>query len=115
MSAIKPLCPTCGAQHTVKNGSIHNKKLKYKCLVCGRQFVESPSKKVIEQETKDIIDKLLVEKIPLAGIARVMGVSQKWLQDYVNAKYGQVSQRMEMSQYSPGKLTIECDVRAALP
>jgi hypothetical protein len=30
---------------------------------------------------------LLLEKISLAGIARVCDVSETWLQDYVNRKY----------------------------
>jgi hypothetical protein len=33
------------------------------------------------------IGKLLLEKIPLAGIARVVGVSEPWFQSYVNQKY----------------------------
>lgn len=34
---------------------------------------------MIEQESKDLIDRLLLEKLPLAGIARVTGVSERWL------------------------------------
>jgi hypothetical protein len=34
-----------------------------------------------------LIDKLLLERVSLAGIGRVTGVSGQWLQDYVNAKY----------------------------
>jgi len=29
----------------------------------------------------------LLEKILIAGIARVVGVSERWLQNYVNEKY----------------------------
>ncbi len=38
-------CPRCGYLRFVKNGSIHNKKPKYKCQECGRQFAENPQKK----------------------------------------------------------------------
>ena len=38
-------------------------------------------RKIIDQATRDLIDKLLLEKIPLAGIARVVGVSEPWLQN----------------------------------
>ncbi|MEL6138665.1 MAG: hypothetical protein AAFR42_14805 [Cyanobacteria bacterium J06628_6] len=34
---------------------------------------------------------LLLEKIPLAGIARVTGVSDSWLQDYLNDAYVEVA------------------------
>jgi insertion element IS1 protein InsB len=52
---------------------------------------------------------LLLEKIPLAGIARVTGVSEKWLQDYVNDKYNNISQKIEVSDKPKGQLTIQCD------
>ncbi len=77
MSETKPICPRCGSQHTVKNGRIHNKKPKHKCQDCGRQFIENPTKKYISHPTLDYINKMLLEKIPLAGIARVTGVSRK--------------------------------------
>jgi len=33
---------------------------------------------------------IILEKIPLAGIARVVDVSEYWLQNYVNDKYDSV-------------------------
>ncbi len=109
MSVPKPTCPRCGSQHIVKNGSIHNKKPKYQCQDCRRQFVEKSNKKVISQETLELIDRLLLEKIPLAGIARTTQVSSTWLQKYVNDKYAQVAQQIHVSGKGKGKLTIECD------
>jgi transposase-like protein len=96
MSITQPPCPACQSTHTVKNGKIHNGKQNFKCRKCGRQFVEEPQQKRIVQETKTLIDKLLLEKIPLAGIARVVGVSEPWLQSYVNAKYEAVPQQVEV-------------------
>ena len=52
--------------------------------------------KIISQKTKNLIDKLLLEKIPLAGIARVTDVSEPWLQTYVNAKYESIPQQVEI-------------------
>jgi transposase-like protein len=57
------------------------------CKDCGRQFVPDTTKKVITPQTWELIDKLLLEKIPLAGIARVTGISADYLQEYVNRKY----------------------------
>ena len=34
-----------------------------------------------------VIGNLLLEKIPKAGIARTINISERWLQDYVNKKY----------------------------
>lgn len=65
------------------------KNLNINVLHCGRQFVENPTKKYISPSLLESIDKMLIEKIPLAGIVRVTGVSKKWLQDYVNNLYAQ--------------------------
>lgn len=90
-------CPACGADDYVKNGSIHTGKQKYRCKVCGRQFVDDPQNAPIPAATKTLIDKLLLEKIPLAGIVRVTGVSERWLQYYVNDKYAQVPQQVQVT------------------
>ncbi|WP_319423053.1 IS1 family transposase [Pleurocapsa sp. FMAR1] len=104
-----PSCPSCNSEQIVKNGHIHNGKQNYKCRDCGRQYVENPQNKMIDQPTKNLIDKLLLEKIPLAGIARVTEVSEPWLQSYVNAKYESVSQQVKVKNKRKGKLTIQCD------
>lgn len=77
MTELKPICPRCGSERTVKNGRIHNKKPKHKCQECGRQFVANSTKKYISSSVLDQIDRMLLEKIPLAGIARVTDVSKK--------------------------------------
>jgi transposase-like protein len=92
-----PNCPKCGSKDVVKNGFIHNGNQNHKCKACGRQFVEAPRQKLISEETKALIDKLLLEKIPLAGIARVCNVSETWLQDYVNRKYEVIPQQVNVS------------------
>jgi transposase-like protein len=102
MSVSLPACPACASTHTVKNGKIHNGKQNYKCRDCGRQFVQAPQNKVIDQATKTLIDKLLLEKIPLAGIARVVGVSEPWLQSYANAKYQAVPQQVQVQAKKRG-------------
>ncbi len=56
-------CPKCQSKRISKNGKIHNGKQNYKCSDCGRQFVEHPTKKYITEETKQLIDRLLLEKI----------------------------------------------------
>lgn len=60
-------CPYCTSGQTVKNGCIHNGKQNHKCKDCGRQLVEGPQKKIIRRETKELIDKLLLENLPMTG------------------------------------------------
>jgi hypothetical protein len=47
----------------IKNGSIHNGKPKRQCKECGCQFVINPTNKTVSDETKKLIDKLLLERI----------------------------------------------------
>lgn len=103
------ICPKCGSERTKKNGSTYRKQQKYQCNSCKFQFTENPKNKIISDDTKELIEKLLLEKIPLAGIVRVTGVSEKCLQDYVNDKYKNISHKIAISDKSKGKLTIQCD------
>ena len=83
------ICPSCNSENIIKNGSIHNGTQKYACKECRRQFVLEP-KNSISEEKKKLINKLLLEKIPLAGIARVIDISERCLQNYVNKKYDSI-------------------------
>ena len=74
----KMRCSHCNEIKIVKNGSTGSGKQKYKCKSCNRQFVQNPQSNKIPEETKQLIDKLLLEKISLAGIARNTQVSKRW-------------------------------------
>ncbi len=103
-------CPKCNSEHTVKNGLRQNGKQNFKCLSCGRQFVENPSPHYrISEETRALADRLLLEKIPLAGIARAAQVSERWLQYYVNEKYETVPKKVNVKPKEKSRLTAECD------
>jgi len=109
MEPTQKICPKCDSTQTKKNGSTHNKKHKYQCNTCRYQFTENPQNKVISDETKILIDKLLLEKISLAGIARVTGVSPKWLQNYINDKYRNIPQSIQVTHKPKGPISVQCD------
>jgi insertion element IS1 protein InsB len=102
-------CPRCESQYIVKNGHTHNGKQSFKCRNCARQFVMAPRHQPISAETRKLIDKLLLEKISLAGISRATGVSERWLQYYVNKKLGAVKRQVEVKSKKKGQLIIQCD------
>jgi len=79
-------CPKCNSSQIVKYGRTHYGKQRFRCQDCKRQFVEHPSRQPIDQATHNLIEKLLKERLALAAIARVTGVSERWLQMYVNQK-----------------------------
>lgn len=101
-----PNCPRCGSSKVVKNGKIYNGKQNHKCTLCGRQFVENPSWRQVTDESKALIDRLLLEKLPLAGIARVVGVSEPWLQGYVNEKLGGVPRTVSVTKKRPADAPV---------
>lgn len=109
--SVKPemTCPTCGSHDISKNGTTRRGKQNYKCRDCGRQFVEDPQWKPKDKNEQSLIDLLLLEKIPLAGINRATGVSESWLQNYVNICYESVPQAAEVVRKAPGKLTVQMD------
>jgi hypothetical protein len=66
------ISPQCESEHLVKNGVSKNGKQNHICGLCGRQFVENPLDHYrIPEETKALIDRLPLEKIFLAGTARL--------------------------------------------
>jgi transposase-like protein len=85
-------CPTCGSNDINKNGTTRHGNQNDKGRDCGRQFVENPKWRRIRDETKATLGRMLLEKIPLAGIARSLRFSESWLQQYVNGYYATVPQ-----------------------
>ena len=109
MSTALPACPSCQFEDVVKNGRTRHNKQNYKCRGCGRQFIENPQWRMISEETKGIIDRLLLEKLPLAGIARALQISELWLQQYVNQKYQQMKQEVIVRPKPKSRLRVQMD------
>jgi len=93
----------------VKNGRTRHGKQNYKCRECGRQFVEDPQWRLISDETKGIVERLLLEKISLAGIARALQISELWLQQYVNQKSKTMPQEVQVRPKPKRPLTVQMD------
>ena len=76
-------CPACQSTLIKKNGHIHNGKQNYRCLTCGRQFVLEPTQKIIDDATKALVRKTLLERVSLEGICRIFDVSMPWLLEFI--------------------------------
>jgi insertion element IS1 protein InsB len=76
---IREVCPRCKSAQYKKNGHIHNGKQNHHCHNCGRQFVQCCEQYLVSEETRGLIERLLVERISLRGICRAVGVTLKWL------------------------------------
>lgn len=88
VAKITPMnCPHCHSAKVKKNGHTHYGKQNYQCNDCKRQFVESGQDWFVSDSEKQQINKLLLERISLAGICRVFDISETWLLNYIKGLY----------------------------
>lgn len=77
-------CPSCQSTLVKKNGHTHNGKQNYRCLTCNRQFVQEPNQKIIDDKTKNLVRRALLERVSLHGICRIFEVSMPWLLEFLD-------------------------------
>ena len=58
-------------------------KIGDQCKDCGRQFVDGFEQDLVSDETRDLIERLLLERISLRGICRAVKVGLKWLLGFI--------------------------------
>jgi insertion element IS1 protein InsB len=80
---IREVCPRCKSSTYKKNGHIRNGKQNHQCKDCGRQFVDCFEQHLVSDETRDLIERLLLERISLRGICRAVKVGLKWLLGFI--------------------------------
>ena len=89
-------------------------------MTVGVNLCRIPSREESRRKLERGIDRLLErknslswdclsEKIPLAGIARAVKVSEAWLQNYVNAKYDAVPRIVKVQSKPKKRLTVQMD------
>jgi insertion element IS1 protein InsB len=112
---VREACPACGSQPFKKNGHIHTGKQNHQCQVCGRQFVLHAGNRVINEAQRTLVARLLREKISLHGICRAVGVSIRWLMDFMVARFQALPDHLHVQPVaSPcdvimGRLEAEAD------
>ncbi|MEM6251325.1 MAG: IS1 family transposase [Cyanobacteria bacterium P01_D01_bin.156] len=109
MSYIIPACPRCHSESVSFKGHTRHGKRNHKCRDCGRQFVVHPQWSPLSQENRDLIDRLLLERLSFAGIARVMQRSEGCIQRYVNQKAKTVPTQVEVTNKPKKPLTLQMD------
>ena len=82
-----PPCPRCGSAAATRAGLTHNGVPSFRCPDCGRRYVAAPRKGRVTDDRKQLVLRLLGERMSLRAIARVTGLSRSWLQDFVNDLY----------------------------
>jgi insertion element IS1 protein InsB len=105
-------CPRCGLSHIKRNGHTSYGEQNYQCLECRREFVADSQH--IGEETRQLIRRLLLERLSLGGICRVTGVSLRWLLDFISALYETLPAdlNVQLPETAPGRvqcLRLEAD------
>jgi insertion element IS1 protein InsB len=107
--SMRDACPECGSSVFKKNGHIHTGKQNHQCKDCGRQFVLDATQRVIDEEHRAVVERLLCEKISLHGICRAIGVSIRWLMDFMVACFAAVPEHLHVQPIaSSGRVLLGC-------
>jgi transposase-like protein len=93
-----PPCPRCGQTHVTRAGTTHTGVPSFRCKGCGRRFVADPKKGPVGDDRKELVRRLLAERLSLRAIARATGLSRSWVQGFVNTLY------QEETPWEPGPL-----------
>jgi IS1 family transposase/transposase-like protein len=113
--SIRDACPECGSGRFKKNGHIHNGKQNHRCKACGRQFVVDATKRMIDEEDRRLVERLLCEKISLHGICRAIGISIRWLMDFIATCFAALPEHLHVQPAASsrgvllGCLEVEAD------
>jgi insertion element IS1 protein InsB len=94
-------CPQCGSMWFKRNGHIHSGKQNHRCRRCGRAFVLHPANRVIPEEQRTRIARLLLERISLRGICRAMGLGLRWLLQFMDEQFRRAPDHLHVQ--SPGR------------
>jgi insertion element IS1 protein InsB len=84
---IRDVCPRCQSPKCKKNGHIHNGKQNHQCKDWGRQFVGGFAQDLVSDETRGLVERLLLERLSLRGIFRAVGVGLKWLLGFIANRF----------------------------
>ena len=52
---------------------------------------------------------MLLERLSLGGIARILSISERWLQQYINQFYQEVPKQAQVLPKEKGQLTVQMD------
>jgi transposase-like protein len=84
---MREVCPACSSERCKKNGHMHTGKQHHQCKQCGRQCVLRAEHRPIGEDQRALVERLLGEKISLHGLCRAVGVSLRWLIDFLGARF----------------------------
>ena len=112
---VREACPACGSKRFKRNGHLKTGQQNHQCKACGRQFVLHADNRVISDEQRALVERLLCEKISLHGICRAVGVSIRWLMGFMAARFAALPDHLHVRPVAVprdvilGRLEVEAD------
>lgn len=99
-------CPRCQLSHIKRNGHTYYGKQNYQCKLCDRQFVIRHE--IVTSEKRELIKKLLLERISLRGICRVLKVSLAWLINFIERQYLETPEDLRFALPASAEIELFC-------
>ncbi len=116
---IQDVCPRCQSPKYKKNGHMHNGKQNHQCKDCGRQCVDCFEQDLVSDETRSLVERLLLERLSLRGIYRAVGVGLKWLLGFIVNRFEALPDHLHVQPVSCNqdvmiqRLEVEADAMAS--
>jgi IS1 family transposase len=86
---------------------MHTGKQHHPCQACGSQVVLHADNRVMNEEQRTLVERLLCENISLHGICRAVGVSIRWLMDFMVARFQALPDHLHVQPVaSPGDVSM---------
>src|SRR5215471_1951931 len=98
-----------------RNGHLQTGQQNHQCKACGRQLVLQAANRVMSEEQRTLVERLLCEKISLHGICRAVGVSIRWLMGFIVARFAALPDHLHVLPIAAprevliGRLKVEAD------
>lgn len=79
----REVCPQGGSRQYKRNGPIQTGKQNHRGKACGRAFVLRPQTRMLTDEQRALVERLLLERSSLRGICRAVGVGCRGLLQFL--------------------------------
>lgn len=96
---------------------MHTGQQNHPCKACGRPCVLHADNRVIDEEQRTLVERLLCENISLHGMCRAVGVSIRWLIGCMTARFAALPDHLHGRPVAAprdgriGRLEVEADER----